>query len=287
LARGHDVAAQAERTEAEAWSQLQLALPADLKAELGARVHRHGAAALLATPGADVAMLNRAIGLGFDRPLDASQLATIREWFTSAGVKRWLLEWSPEARPANAGELLARSGGVLRTPTIKLYCELDDVPAAQRKHELTIGEIGPSDAEQFQATVAEPLGVPHLVAPGIRSTLGEPGWHFYLACDAERPIAGAALFVSGHGAWLGVAATSAQARNRGAQTALLHRRLADAKGLGCRWASAETRLPTDENPNPSLRNMLRAGLKVLYHRPKYLFGEIPSDAAPPPAPSER
>ena len=277
-ARPHDIAAQVEHIEAEAWTQLQLALPADLKAELGVRVHRHGAAAWLATPGADVATLNRAIGLGFDRPLDADELTAIREWFTRAGVNRWLIEWSPEARPESADELLAQYGGVAKTPTIKLYCALDDI-TVQRNRDLAIIEIGPSDADQFQATVAEPLGVPDLVAPGIRSTVGEPGWHFYLACDAERPIAGAALFVSGDGAWLGLAATSVEARHRGAQTALLDQRLRDARRLGCRWASADTRLSTDADPNPSLRNMLRVGLTVLYHRPKYLFGGVDTDPA--------
>jgi hypothetical protein len=92
-----------------------------------------------------------------------------------------------------------------------------------------------------------------------------------MAFDDERPVAGAAMFVKDGSAWFGVAGTVAEARNRGAQTALLARRLHDAKRLGCSWVTAETSPETPERRNPSYHNMLRVGLRVAYLRDKYLF----------------
>lgn len=272
-ARARNRGARAESIEAEAWAQVQSALPSDARERVGSRVQRRGAATLFAAPGADVAVLNRVIGLGFDSPLTRNDLASIGEWFTGAGVKRWLVEWSPAASPENADELLVNAGGAAMPFTVKLYRELDDLPEPSEHGELTIREIGANDADRFEAVVAEPLGLPGLIGSAIRATVGTPSWHFYLASEAGRPVAGGALFVSGNGAWLGLAATSVAARGRGAQLALLHRRLHDARRLGCRWASAETRESTDAQPNPSLRNMIRSGFGVLYRRPKYLFGE--------------
>lgn len=65
----HTIAARVEHIEAEAWVHLQLALPASTRAELRTRVRRHGTAVWLAAPGADVAAMNRVVGLGFDREL--------------------------------------------------------------------------------------------------------------------------------------------------------------------------------------------------------------------------
>ena len=146
---------------------------------------------------------------------------------------------------------------------------------------LRVAEIGNEDAATFEATVAGPLGVPADMSPGIRSTIGHDGWHFYLVFDDHRPVAGAAMFVHGAGAWFGVSGTATTDRGRGAQTALLARRLHDAAALGCKWVSADTRTETPEHPNPSFHNMRRAGLDVLYERPTFLFATADSTSNDP------
>lgn len=161
------------------------------------------------------------------------------------------------------------------TPTVKLWGSLQDALPSFDQTELRVVEIGPGDAATFEETVAEPLGMPRVMAPGIRSTLGKERWHFYLVLDGARPIAGAAMFVHGEGAWFGLSATTPSERRRGAQTALLTRRLRDAATLGCAWVSADTQPDTLVLPNPSYRNMLRLGMTVLYYRPKYLFATAP------------
>jgi hypothetical protein len=71
-------------------------------------------------------------------------------------------------------------------------------------------------------------------------TVGRPGWRHYLAYAGDTPIASAAMYVSGEAAWCGFAATDAAHRKRGAQRALVVRRLLDAAAVGCSRVSVET-----------------------------------------------
>jgi hypothetical protein len=265
------VTAEIEHIEAEAWAQLHLALPAALRSQLRCQVKRHGAALSVRTPGADAPSGNRTVGLGFDNELTERQLSEIIAWYAAASIRRWLLEWSPEARPRAAETWFADRGGRAMTPTLKLWRTLGNRSPAGEQTTLAVVEIEGADAQTFEDTVAEPLGVPPIMAPVVRSTVGHEAWHFYLVRDGARPIAGAAMFVQGEGAWLGLSATIPADRGRGAQTALLARRFQDAAALGCAWVSADTQPETTARPNPSYRNMRRAGMDILYSRPKYLF----------------
>jgi hypothetical protein len=265
------MAAAVEFIEAEAWAQLQLALPAELRIRLGVQVRRHGRAVSLLAPGADVPAINRTFGLGFEQPLTPGQLDGIITDYAAAATKRWMLLWCPSAMPSSADEMIVARGARAVTPLLKMWRATDDTVVVTQPTTCTVVEIGVDDAPTFEAVVAEPLGVPPDVGPGIRSTVGHPGWHYYLALDGARPIAGAAMYVRGDGAWFGFGATNVADRGRGAQTALLSRRLRDAATLGCEWISAETYPDTAERPNPSYRNMVRMGMRVLYRRTSYLF----------------
>lgn len=259
-----------EFLEAEAWTQRVLALPAALKERLGTRVRHFGRAVAIATPGADAAAVNRTIGIGLDRPLDDALLAEVNDFFRDAGVPRWLIDCGPNTTVVGGPEMLTRRGGILRTPTVKFVGEVGQSVAAPAG-DVTVREVGREFGDAFQSIVGTAYDLPELVEADLVSVLGNPGWRYYMAFDGDRPIAGAAMFVQDGGAWFGVAGTAEDARNRGAQTALLAKRLNDARRLGCSWVTAETSPDTAERPNPSYRNMLRAGLRVAYLRDKYVF----------------
>ena len=265
------LAAQAEHIEAEAWAQLHLALPAARRAQLRCEIRRHGSALAVRTAGADAASGNRTVGLGFDTELVEHQLSEIIAWYAAAGIPRWLLDWSPEARPRAAEAWFVDHGARAMTPTLKLWRAVDDRLPPGERTTLQVLEIDAADSHTFEAIVADGLGFPPNMAPVVRSTIGHDHWHFYLVRDGARSIAGAAMFVQGDGAWLGLSATIPSDRGRGAQTALLARRLRDAVALGCAWVSADTQPETATRPNPSYRNMRRAGMDILYSRAKYLF----------------
>jgi ribosomal protein S18 acetylase RimI-like enzyme len=79
------------------------------------------------------------------------------------------------------------------------------------------------------------------------------------------------MYVTGKAAWFGFAATDAAHRRRGAQQALIVRRLKDAASAGCRWVSVETAEDTVTRDAPSFRNLRRLGFEVAYRRPNYLW----------------
>ena len=260
--------ADVELLEATAWAQLHGRF--GLEAGDGvASVKRIGKATILASGAADIVAVNRAIGFGFERPLDAEQLSEIRRFYREHGKTRWFLECSPDATIDQAA--VSAAGGVMGHSLIKLVADLEDL-VAPPPPPIDIVLATRSDARCFMDLVGSQLGVPELLRPGIASTIGEPGWYFHFAIADGQPVAGAAMCVEGDGAWLGLAGTLPEYRNRGAQSALLLRRMQDAKSAGAHWLSAEN-FPEDGESNPSLRNMTRLGLQELYRRPWYRFDE--------------
>ncbi len=259
---------QVETIEADAWIDLQRSLPSEFRERLGIDVrHRNGLTLLFASNTREL-IINRVMGLGLSEPFSETVLDTIVAEYTSAGVSRFMIQWSPAGQPANAADWFAERGFTLLSKITKLYRLIDGAePAVALSAELRIDEIGPRDGELFEEIVAAPLGVPEGLGPGIRSTLGKPGWKYYLAYDGDRPIAGGALYVQDGRGWCGLGATLQADRGRGAQTALLCRRLADARALGCAWVAADTLVTTV--PSQSRRNMERVGFVPMYERPNY------------------
>jgi hypothetical protein len=270
-------AVDVESIEAEAWAELQLNLPADLRSRLGVSVQRRNGAVLLIASNSPTLPINRVIGLGLVGPLDEQQLDEIIHEYSAAGVGRFIVQWSPSAEPAVAREwFIGRGFTMLPRPIAKVFRRAGATNALVADPLLTVTEIGPGDAQTFEDLVAAPLGLPEGLGPGIRSTIGLPGWRFYLVYDGHRPIAGSALYVRGRMAWCGLGATIESDRRRGAQAALLARRLHDAAVDGCEWVTADTLAETTDRPNQSYRNMQRAGFTTLYNRPNYLLDLRPS-----------
>lgn len=87
-----------------------------------------------------------------------------------------------------------------------------------------------------------------------------------------RSQACAAMLVDGDVAEFGIAATLEPARGRGAQLALLHRRILDAAAAGCETLFVETGERVPNRPSASYRNILRAGFEEAYLRPNWVVG---------------
>ena len=105
----------------------------------------------------------------------------------------------------------------------------------------------PKDHAQFKANV--------------RPWLGQPGWTLYLVrCDG-KPAAAGVLYVDAKVGYLADSATDPQFRRRGAQTALLRRRLRDAGAAGVDFVCSGA-----EFLSASHRNMERVGLRVQFTR---------------------
>jgi GNAT superfamily N-acetyltransferase len=106
--------------------------------------------------------------------------------------------------------------------------------------------------------------------------LQQTGWHLYAAFEGDAPVAMAALYVdeASTGApvgYVGPAVTLPAHRGRGAQGALIARRIRDAKTLGCTLLVTETAEDRPGRSVPSFRNMQRCGFHLAYRRPNYLL----------------
>jgi len=258
-----------ERVEAEAWAEQQLAAPEPFRARFGIEVRRPGGGVALLARGADLLGMNRVFALGFAAPLDDVLLDELVAGYRGAGVKRFILHRSPEGAPPDAPSRLHARGFHARTRMAKLCRRADR--SASAPTELRLAEIGVEEADVYAETLVGGHGEPPDLAPGFRATIGLPHWRHYLALDGDRPVAGAALFVLGDAGWCGFSATLPGDRGRGAHGALLARRVRDAGAMGCVWVTCETMEDTPERPNPSYRNMRRAGFELVYLRPNSLI----------------
>jgi hypothetical protein len=98
------------------------------------------------------------------------------------------------------------------------------------------------------------------------ATIDRAGWFHYVAFVDGAPAAVSAMFVHDQVADCFVAATLPIARGRGAQTALIQRRLADGAAAGCELATAQSVVT-----NASPRNFARQGFQPVYRR--WIYGK--------------
>jgi hypothetical protein len=217
----------------------------------------------------DILAMNRVLGLGLGEPADDDHIKNIISRYKDAGVPRFFVQLHPLAQPEKLPEMLTEHGFSLYNNWVKLYREIE-APLPEPS-DLEIRQIGPKEGDVFAEIVAESFGWPDSIRPMISSAIGKPGWYFYMAYDNGTPIATGANYIDGRYCWIDFAATLAEHRGKGAQTALAVRRIRDAEEQGCKWLVVETAEQTAEKEAPSYRNMIRLGFKVAYVRPNYIM----------------
>jgi hypothetical protein len=259
-----------ERLEALAFVSALNSLPRATTETLGIEVLSYGAATGLRTRAVDDLTVNRVIGLGLSSPMNPLELDQIVDDYAVAGVARVTVHVTPEVQPADAEGMLTARGFRRVRSNVKLCRWTSSAFATTTSGSgLEVRELE-QPTDEFADIVAMELGVPDALREVVVSSIGHSGWHHYLVYDGDRPIAGAALFTHGRGAWCGFAATCPGDRRRGAQTALLHRRVADAARHGCEWISADTVAERPGERNRSLHNMRRAGFELIYDRANWV-----------------
>lgn len=218
----------------------------------------------------DVLALNRVVGLGLRDPVTDDTLAQCVAECARATSPRFFLPVAPLPGHEHLAGLLEGAGCRHYNNWVRLQRLLIDLPPAQET-DLTVHEIGPGEKDTFGRIVAAAFGYPPALAPLPAQTIGRPHWHHYLAYDGATAIATAAMYLTKDSAWFGFAATDAEHRKRGAQRALVLRRLGDAAAAGCRSVSVETAEDNVHKDAPSFRNLKRLGFDVAYLRPNYLW----------------
>jgi hypothetical protein len=262
-----------ELAEIEAVADLYRAASAEVVSSSGLSVGNVGDAVLIAMNRFDVLALNRLIGLGLRSAPSDGALADAINAIERTGSPRCFVQVAPTGASEGLGDRLERLGLRQYNNWMRLRRSLDDLPRASESSatSLDVRRIGSAHADVFGSLVATAFDYPPALAPITSQTIGRPHWHHYLAFEGDTPIASAAMYVAGSATWFGFAATDAAYRKRGAQHALIMRRLHDAADAGCTWVSVETAEDTVTRDAPSFRNLRRLGFEVAYTRPNYLW----------------
>jgi hypothetical protein len=211
----------------------------------------------------DVLQLNRVIGLGVAQAARHETLEAMVAGYRAAGLKRFGVQLAPSAAPSELREWLAALGLLVTSRWAKLWRDASP-PPVHRLCPLRVAAVERADAEVFGKCTCAAYGMPAPLAPWCASIVGRSGWRAYLAWDGSEPVAAASLRVAGETAWLGMDATLPSHRTRGAQSALIERRIKDAAAAGARLLVAET-----AEDSGSFRNYSQAGFQLAYLRDNF------------------
>jgi hypothetical protein len=258
------VARMMELTEGAAFADLLRAAPPDWRTV----AEETPAGWLLIAPGIPMILFNRLVGCGAAGRIGRSAVDVPLARLRAAGVADYAVQLGPGAQVLDIRGWLGDAGLEPRDRWAKVYRGAEPAPAVPT--DLRIELAGPEQAAAVAGVATTGFGMPAALGPWIASIVGRPGWRHYLAWSGDDPVATAALFVRGDIGWLGVATTLPAARRRGAQSALMARRIEDGRALGCRWFVTETGEETAARPNPSFHNMLRAGFTLAYQRDNFM-----------------
>lgn len=251
---------RAERIQADAWADMYAAAPAEFATATGLRVaDLGGGARQFFLPAAPYRMFNRALGLGVEAPATEAQIE--RALDDDPGVT---ISLAPGARPDALPAWLAARG--LRVTDEWAVLVRDAAPPAPAPTDLTVVD---ADPERFGQVLVRGYETPDALGQWVAALVGRPGWRTLLARDGDTPVGCAAVRIADGGAWFGPAATLPAARGRGAQSALFARRIALCIDAGCELLVTEALPDTPETPNPSYRNMIRAGFVESYRHANY------------------
>jgi hypothetical protein len=212
-------------------------------------------------------MLNRALGVGLERPATERQLDEIVTVFAERGCV-CSIAVAPEAEPSELPSWLEARGFAPGYAWMKFARTVG--PAPRIDTDLRVEEAGDRHADRFGRLLAAAYELPEEVVDTCAAVVGRPGWHCFLAFAGDVPAGAAALHAQDGLGWLGLAGTAPELQRRGAQNALFAARLARAAELGLELLATETGERVADQPSSSYRNILRNGFEEAYLRPNWI-----------------
>jgi GNAT superfamily N-acetyltransferase len=254
-----DALAAADAAEFAAYADAWAAASPQATSALGLFSARLGPYTVLGCRAASgVPMLNRIVGAGLS-PLDEAALAAAVALLHGNGCicQVALREDAPGA--AETARWLTARGfkeGYAWMRFIRPGVAPPPAPAGAPR----VRVCGPGEAVAFGTAFAEGYELPGPFAGVASGLVGRAGWICVLA-ETPRgdPMGTGAMRMADGVAWLGMGATIPGLRRRGAQSALLAARIAEAARAGCGLLATETGERLPGQPDVSYRNILRAG----------------------------
>ncbi|SDX89746.1 hypothetical protein [Paenibacillus sp. CF384] len=262
-----------EKVEREAWFDLFAAAPEEYVRHSKNSSTRIGTSVALADPGTPIYEFNRVLGLGSDNPVSQAELEPAIAWMNEHAAPSYALQIAPAARLGTFEEQV-QANGFNRTGNglAKFYRDARAAESHPQPSSIEVKLVIPHHAADFGYAVQAGFGLPASVIPWFTALVGRPKWNVYVAYDGHLPVACGAMFMDHNWAWFGIDATVSEYRGRGAQNAIIKRRITDGIDAGVIGFTAETGQPSEgeENQNKSYCNYQRAGFTRQYIRPNYV-----------------
>ena len=203
--------------------------------------------------------MNRVYLCGAEAGLTSDGIARLIEMFTGHGVGRFFVWLSPgPGLDVVRGWLEAHGLSRIRRTGYPTLWRRGRSPVAFRT-DLEVREVGIDEIVAARDQLGETMW------PGYLRSAGKQGFFHYMAFDGRRPVAIAALCLFEEIGYLMAAATAESDRKRGAQQALIAKRIARAEQSGCSIQVSETLYMIEH----SLRNLQRAGFEEAYEKEVY------------------
>ncbi|MFW5739954.1 MAG: GNAT family N-acetyltransferase, partial [Myxococcota bacterium] len=239
-----------------AWEDLFRAPAEPIRRALGLRAERYERALLLEAPGVDHVLFNRFIDIRLPEQTDRLRDALRR--YDVLGTTRYFVQ---PVRGGPRAQALLRDAGLApyRRRWVKFLRTEGTTPVVRT--ELDVRTARPQEAEACARLLVDGFDLPTEAAPVFASLVGRDGWHVEVAVGDGRPVGVGVLYAHGDAAALMFAATDPAYRGRGAQSALMKRRIDHALARGCRWIATETGEAVAGEPNPSEHNIRKFGFR--------------------------
>jgi len=258
-----------EMAEALAYADAYAAAAAQPGNTAGAESTRIRAATAIAVTAIDFGFFNRVIGLGMAEPAEEADVEAASSFFLERNRAQSVIHVAPRAEPLDLDGWLETRGYIRGARWAKLWHALVNVDPPDRGYH--IERIDDTLATTFADVSYTAFGVPPILFDIASSTVGRPGWAHYIGYEDDLPVATGAMRLQSGVAWFGFGATLEAHRGVGWQTAMLQRRLHDAREIGAWLAVSETGEETVQHPvNHSYRNMLRTGFEPAYARQNWV-----------------
>jgi GNAT superfamily N-acetyltransferase len=255
-----------DQVERRFWRDSWESVPVEVAADHGIEQRRFGP--LQATVTRDlpkVGILNLVLGAA---EAEAADLSHALAWAEEQGVSPYV-PVTPGLPGAGAAEAWLREHGFEPGYALMKFVRDAHPPRFPAPDGIEVVELTAPDQEPFGTIAAVGFGMPAWGAEFFAHLPGRDGWRCYVARVGGEAQACGAMLVEDGLAEFGVGATLEDARGRGCQTALLHRRICDAAEAGCHTLFVETGERVPGRPSGSYRNILRAGFEEAYLRPNW------------------
>jgi len=260
--------AELENIEYEACTDLYRAAPEDVRTAHNIETFNVGTTTCLCSRGFEPAMIfRRALRLGVGQAATERQLDEVISHMQSRHMT-YAIPVAPQSQPSSLASWLEDRGFTRGYAWMKFARLCEDVPRAEC--DLDVRVIGSEFGTEFGQITSEVFELAPQAATLIGTLPGRANWVCVMAFAGGSPAATGALYIGGEYAWLGFGGTLPSYRRRGAQNALLAKRLGEAKSCGVRIAVTETGEQLAGKPSNSYRNILRAGFGEMYLRQNYL-----------------